>query len=72
MTTDNKDKLDLTTPPTEQEVSTWLDSLNENDRQAVRQHQLLNAAVNKKTDDVDWARLNDAQFLAERLKRFGF
>jgi hypothetical protein len=71
MTTDNKD-IDLTVPPTEQEVSTWLESLNENDRQTVRQQQLLNAAVNKKTDDVDWSRLSDSAFLAERMKRFGF
>jgi hypothetical protein len=72
MTDKTDKKIDLTTPPSQEEVSTWLDSLSENDRQQVRQQQLLNAAVNKKPDDIDWTRLSDGDFVKERMRRFGF
>jgi hypothetical protein len=69
--TTQKDNIDLT-PPTEEQATEWFNSLSDTDKAAVRQQQMINAVVNKKTDDVDWARLSDSAFLAERMKRFGF
>jgi len=72
MTTDNK--IDLNKPVTREEIQERLSKLTESQLQEVRQQQIDNAILNppKSDDPVDWSRLSDAQFLAERMRRCGF
>jgi hypothetical protein len=72
MTTDNK--IDLNAPVTAAEIQERLKDLTPDQLADARRQQIDAAIVNQKSadDPVDWARLNDAQFLAERLKRLGF
>jgi hypothetical protein len=72
MTTDNK--LDLNTPVSEAEIQERLAGLNQDQLQQVRDQQILDAikAKQDKAKEPDWGRLTDGEFLAERMRRYGF
>jgi hypothetical protein len=66
------DKVDLNTPPTKEEVDAWIAGLDDADKRQLRQLQLQNAAVNRKTDIApDLSSLSDAELRAW-TKQFGF
>ena len=65
--------VDLNKPVTREEIQERLSKLTEAQLQEARQQQIDNAILNPpKSDDIDWSRLSDSAFLAERMKRFGF
>ena len=65
--------IDLNKPVTPEEIQERLKNLTESQLEQARQQQIDNAILNPpKSDTVDWSRLSDAAFLAERMKRFGF
>jgi hypothetical protein len=65
--------VDLNKPVTQEEIQERLKNLTEAQLKEARQQQIDNAILNPpKSDDVDWSRLSDSAFLAERMKRFGF
>jgi hypothetical protein len=67
------DKIDLNKPVSAEEIQARLKDLTPEQLAQARQQQIDQAILNPpKTDDVDWSRLTDGQFLAERMKRFGF
>jgi hypothetical protein len=67
------DKVDLNKPVTAEEIQARLKDLTPEQLAQARQQQIDNAILNPpKTDDVDWARLSDGDFLKERMRRFGF
>jgi hypothetical protein len=69
---DNAKKVDLT-PPSDEAAQAWFESLSDNDKQLVRNQQMINKLTNKKQDEEPaWGRLDDAEFLKQRLLKYGF
>jgi hypothetical protein len=66
-------KIDLNKPVSREEIQERLSKLTESQLQEARQQQIDNAILNPpKTDDIDWSRLSDSDFLKERMRRYGF
>jgi len=61
-------------PITPEEVEAWESALSDQDKVQLRRLQLQQASISRAAVDKepDWARLNDAEFHKERLKRYGF
>ena len=61
-------------PITPEERDQWISNLSDTDKAELRRQQLLQAAIAKvqPEPEPDWGRLNDAEFLRERVKRYGF
>lgn len=61
-------------PITPEEVEAWENALSAEDKIQLRRLQLQQASISRAAPDKepDWARLNDAEFNAERMKRYGF
>jgi hypothetical protein len=72
MSSDDTKKIDLT-PPSDEAAQAWFESLSDNDKQLVRNQQMINKLTSKKQDEEpSWGRLGDSEFLKERLRRYGF
>ena len=61
-------------PITPEERDEWIANLSDNDKAELRRQQLLQAAIAKvqPTPEPDWSRLDDGEFLKERMRRYGF
>jgi hypothetical protein len=61
-------------PITTEERDQWIANLSETDKAELRRQQLLQAAIAKAQPEPepDWARLDNAEFLKERMRRYGF
>ena len=76
MTTDNTNKTEelKSGPITPEEVTEWENALSADDKIQLRRLQLQQASISKAAPDKepDWGRLDDAEFLKERMRRYGF
>jgi hypothetical protein len=74
--TDNTNKTEelKTGPISDAEIAEWENALSDSDKVQLRRLQLQQASITRATPDKepDWARLNDSDFLKERLRRYGF
>jgi hypothetical protein len=63
-----------TGPITPEEVAEWENALTPEHKAELRRQQLLQVAINKAqpTPEPDWSRLDDGEFLKERMRRYGF
>jgi hypothetical protein len=70
--TEETKKIDLT-PPSDEQAQAWFDNLSDSDKQLVKNQQMINklTATRAKTEP-DWGRLDDGEFLKERMRRYGF
>jgi hypothetical protein len=61
-------------PISPEERDQWIANLSQDDQKELRRQQLLQAAIVKAqpTPEPDWGRLDDAEFLKERMRRYGF
>jgi hypothetical protein len=61
-------------PITPEERDAWIANLSDSEKVELRRLQLLEAAKAKAQPmpEPDWGRLSDAEFLRERMKRYGY
>jgi hypothetical protein len=61
-------------PITPEEITAWENALTDADKLQLRRLQLQQASINRASPDKepDWARLDDGEFVKERMKRYGF
>jgi hypothetical protein len=74
MTDTNETEQLKTGPITPDEVTAWENALSNDDKIQLRRLQLQQASISRAKPDKepDWGRLDDAEFLKERMKRYGF
>ena len=70
----NDNKIDLNAPVTQAEIDERLEGIGQEELQKVRDQQILDEIRlrGKKAAEPDWGRMGDAEFLRERMKRYGY
>jgi len=70
----SNNKVDLNAPVTDAEIQERLEGLSAEQLQQVRDNQILDEIRlrGKKAAEPDWGRMGDAEFLRERMKRYGY
>jgi hypothetical protein len=67
-------KVDLSMPVTDAEIKKRMEGLSPEQLQDVRDQQILDEIRSRreKAAEPDWGRMGDAEFLRERMKRYGY
>ena len=67
-------KIDLNTPVTDSEIRERLEGVSQEELQKVRDQQILDEIRTRAetAKEPDWSRMGDAEFLRERMKRYGY